>query len=139
MLRVGGVLETALYVKNLERSLQFYKAVFDFAVIASEERICALQVADRQVLLLIKEGASVRPRATPGGTVPGTDGSGNLHLAFWVSASELEEWERWLRERGVAIESKVTREKSGESFWLQASQSLYFRDPDGHVLELKTV
>ena len=41
---------------------------------------------------------------------------------------DVERWERWLREQDIEVESKLEWEKGG--------RSLYFRDPDGHLLEL---
>ncbi len=123
MPNLSGVLETALYVDDLARSIQFYQDVFHFEKLEGDERLCAMGVAGRQVLLLFKKGASLDHK-------PPTDGSGNLHLAFSIPASELADWEKSLEENGIAIEKKVTWERGG--------QSLYFRDPDQHVLELVT-
>ena len=121
---VGGVLETALYVEDLERSVQFYQTIFGFQKLGSDpERLCMMNVAGRQVLLLFKKGASLETPAP-------TDGSGELHLAFSIAASDLETWEKWLGENGISIERQVTWERGG--------QSLYFRDPDRHLLELVT-
>jgi len=44
-------------------------------------------------------------------------------------AGALADWEARLAEAGVAIESRVK--------W-RRGESIYFRDPDGHVLELAT-
>ncbi len=124
-------LETSLFVDDLERSLDFYQTIFGFQKIEEAPgRLIALSVADRQVLLLGKKGASAKPSVTPGGTIPPCDGTGQWHMAFSIPASELQAWEAWLEEKGVTIESKVTWERGGTSF--------YFRDPDGHLLELGT-
>jgi len=123
-------LETALYVADPQRSAQFYQSIFDFKTIGTSERLWILSVPGHQILLLFQKGASVRPTVTAGGTIPPTDGSGNLHLAFSIAAGDLEEWERWLQDHGVKIESKVR--------WEGGGQSLYFRDPDQHLLELVT-
>jgi catechol 2,3-dioxygenase-like lactoylglutathione lyase family enzyme len=127
---LNGVLETALYVGDLERSLQFYKETFQLEAIAGDDRFCALNVAGRQVLLLFRKGGTMAPVATPGGTIPPHDGDGHLHFAFSISASELRAWEEWLQEKGVHIEGKVR--------WPAGGVSLYLRDPDGHVVELAT-
>lgn len=127
---VHGVLETALFVEDLERSAQFYRAVFGFESLDRSERMCVMNVVGRQVLLLFKKGASVKPTVTSGGTLPPCDASGTSHLAFSISASDVEDWEEWLRECGVPIESKVVGDGG--------SPRLYFRDPDQHVLELVT-
>lgn len=130
MPRLEGVLETSLYVEDLEPSKSFYKAIFGFEELFSDERLCALNVSNRQVLLLFLKGASNVPIAASGGMIPPHDGGGQLHLTFSIKAAELEEWERWLGEKGVAIESTVK--------WARGGTSMYFRDPDGHLLELVT-
>ena len=79
--------------------------------------------ANRQVLLFFKKGAS-------GAIQPPHDGDGELHLAFATSAIELAAWEDWLAENGVAVEEKRK--------WELGGQSLYFRDPDRHLIELAT-
>ena len=52
---VEQVLETALYVDDLERSARFYESVFGFERIDSGERLIAMSVRERQVLLLSTE------------------------------------------------------------------------------------
>jgi catechol 2,3-dioxygenase-like lactoylglutathione lyase family enzyme len=133
MLRIDRVLETALYVDDMGRAVEFYQGVFGFAVLARSaepDRLTALDIGGTQVLLLFKKGASLQAVVTPGGKIPPCDGSGNSHLAFPVAVSQLEDWEKRLLENGIAIESKV--------HWERGGQSLYFRDPDGNLLELAT-
>jgi catechol 2,3-dioxygenase-like lactoylglutathione lyase family enzyme len=130
MPNVTGVLETALYVEDLPRAIQFYQTIFHFDILVSNERICAMGVAGKQVFLLFKKGASDNPLETAGGVIPPHDGAGNLHMAFSISAAEFEAWEKWLQQNGVAIESYVN--------WAEGGRSLYFRDPDRHVIELAT-
>jgi catechol 2,3-dioxygenase-like lactoylglutathione lyase family enzyme len=90
----------------------------------------ALAVSGKQVLLLFLKGASMSVSHTPVRVLPPHDGNGHLHLAFAIPAESYEEWERTLTGRGVAIESHVK--------WPRGGRSLYFRDPDGHLLELVT-
>lgn len=49
-MRVGGILETALYVADLPRSSEFYRRLFDFGTLLENERLVALDVAGRNVL-----------------------------------------------------------------------------------------
>jgi catechol 2,3-dioxygenase-like lactoylglutathione lyase family enzyme len=130
MAAVDGVLETALYVDDLGRSRRFYQHLFEFEVLASDPRFCALSVSGKQVLLLFQKGMSDQPMPTPGGVIPPHDGNGHLHLAFAISAAQLAGWEARLREHGVEIESRIT--------WPRGGHSLYFRDPDNHLVELAT-
>jgi catechol 2,3-dioxygenase-like lactoylglutathione lyase family enzyme len=82
------------------------------------------------VLLVFKRGALLEAQAMPGGTIPPHDGSGPLHVCFAVSSEDLPLWEARLAEHGVAIEGRVT--------WPPGGKSVYFRDPDGHMLEVMT-
>jgi catechol 2,3-dioxygenase-like lactoylglutathione lyase family enzyme len=130
MPKLDAVLETALYVDDLKRSVSFYQTVFEFETLFADERLCALNVSNKQVLLLFLKGASTEPTKSSGGIIPPNDGDGQLHVAFSISANELGEWEDWLSQNGIPIESTVRWERGGTS--------LYFRDPDGHLLELAT-
>ncbi len=122
--KLDGILESSLYVDDLPRSVRFYQEIFGFPVISDfGERGCAMHAGPRQVLLLFKKGAS-RDITSP------HDGDGELHLAFAISAAELPAWQSWLGQYGIAVEEKRSWEGGG---W-----SLYFRDPDRHLLELAT-
>ncbi len=127
---VTGVLETALYVADLARSTGFYQSLFGLGCLDGDTRFTALEVPGRQVLLLFQRGGTTRPVPLPFGVIPPHDGAGNLHFAFSITERELPAWERRLAERGIAIESRV--------HWPRGAISLYFRDPDGHLVELAT-
>jgi catechol 2,3-dioxygenase-like lactoylglutathione lyase family enzyme len=124
------LLETALYVASLERSRDFYVPLLASRVLLEDHRLCALSVADRQVLLLFHLGGSARPSDTPGGTIPAHDGRGPQHLAFAVTEDELPASQKRLEALGVEVESTVHPPRGGTS--------VYFRDPDGHSVELAT-
>ncbi len=130
MPKVAGVLETSLYVDDVETSADFYRRVFQFGTLTADDRLVALSVDARQVLLLFRKGATSEPQATRGGTIPGHDGQGHLHLAFAIAKDERDPWRKWLQACGVAIESEVS--------WLAGGHSLYFRDPDHNLVELLT-
>lgn len=127
---IKGVLETALYVKDVRQSAEFYRRVFGFEIMVEDERICALAVREAQVLLLFKQGGTTQAVETPGGVIPAHNGSGNLHFAFAIAASEYDVWKEYLIASGITIES--------EANWPRGGKSLYFRDPDGHLAELAT-
>ena len=125
-----GVLETSLYVSDLERSRAFYTRLFSFPVLLQDDRFCALGVSGRQVLLLFRKDVSVNPVITDGGTIPPHGGEGQLHLAFAIGRDEFDAWERRLQSEETPVESRVG--------WKRGGKSIYFRDPDGHLLELAT-
>jgi len=122
--KAEGILESSLYVTDVARSSQFYEKIFGFRVISDfGGRGLAMEAGNRQILLLFKKGAS-RAMQSP------HDGDGELHLAFAIGAAELAEWEAWLAGNGIAVEEKRT--------WELGGQSIYFRDPDRHLIEIAT-
>ena len=127
---VQGMLEYGLYVEDLPRAVEFYQELFGFPRLFADSRMAALDVEGVQVLLLFRRGSSRKPVTTSGGVLPGHDGQGTLHLAFAISGDEFVRWEGWLDHHGVEIESRVR--------WDRGGRSIYFRDPDGHLLELVT-
>jgi catechol 2,3-dioxygenase-like lactoylglutathione lyase family enzyme len=126
--QVRGVLETSLYVDDLERSRSFYSTLFGFKSLSQDDRFCALEVGGHQVLLLFRKGGAIDPVVMPGGTIPSHGGDGRLHLAFAIGRDDLDPWERRLQREQILVESRVS--------WPRGGKSIYFRDPDGHLVEL---
>ncbi|MDX1364305.1 VOC family protein [Arenibacter latericius] len=130
ILKVKGVLETSLYVSNLQVAMDFYKTIFKMDTLIENRNFCALNVTNKQVLLLFQKGSASQGSSGTGGIIPPHDGFGNLHLAFSISEADLIPWKEWLTENKVEIESEYKWERGGTS--------LYFRDADNHLLELAT-
>ena len=107
MPEIRGLLETALYVKNLECAAEFYERLFGFSRLYEEPRLIALEIPGRQVLLLFLKGASSGQNTVPGGLIPPHDGYGRLHLAFAIEATERSQWKETLAVNDIAIESEV--------------------------------
>lgn len=125
------VLETCLYVDDLDRASRFYEQVLQLPRIGGDEsRFRAYDVGGQSVLLLFRRGATLETVKLPGGTIPPHDGHGPAHMAFAVKADEMLAWEARLGEHGVAVE--------GETRWPRGGRSVYVRDPDGHLLEFAT-
>ena len=127
---ITRILETALYVDDVDGVVAFYRDVLGLRVLGAGPRLTALDAGQGTVLLVFRRGATTSGADTPGGRIPPHDGQGPAHLAFAVPAQALPSWERDLEERGIAIESRVRWERGG--------RSLYFRDPAGHSVELAT-
>jgi catechol 2,3-dioxygenase-like lactoylglutathione lyase family enzyme len=127
-MRVGGILETALYVADVSRAADFYRSLFGFKTLLESERLIALDVAGRNVLLLFREGGTSEPFAVPGGVIPPHRGIGGGHFAFSIDVEDLDSWQRHLESKGVAVESVVN--------WPGGAKSIYFRDPDENLAEL---
>lgn len=108
----------------------FYTDVLGLEPLTSDARFLAFDVGGRNVLLLFRRGATLEVVHLPGGTIPPHDGSGPIHAAFAIAGDELPAWEKRLGEHDVAIEARTD--------WPRGGKSIYFRDPDNHLLELVT-
>jgi catechol 2,3-dioxygenase-like lactoylglutathione lyase family enzyme len=126
MLALHSVLESALAVTDLKRSAAFYQDVLRLHLANGEffagDRGAAFLVGPT-VLLLFRTEESSKP-----GLIPphGTTGPG--HVAFRVEPDELPLWRTRLQEHGVEIEQEYS--------FNHQPPSIYFRDPDGNLLEL---
>ncbi|MDR5867137.1 VOC family protein [Halomonas koreensis] len=129
---LNGVLETALYVEDMSRAQAFFEGVMGLAPFTSDHRFTAFDAGAGSVLLLFLRGETLETVTLPDGmgTIPPHDGAGRVHMAFAIAAAELGAWEAQLRDHGIEIE--------GRTHWPRGGESLYFRDPDGHLLELAT-
>jgi catechol 2,3-dioxygenase-like lactoylglutathione lyase family enzyme len=121
-----SILETSLYVSDLDRAVAFYRDVLGLRLMVEFEnhRGAAFQVGSGPCVLLLFRAEETRK----GGVFPphGTTGAG--HAAFRVEAGALAGWRERLAAHDVAIEKEL-------SFGWQPP-SIYFRDPDGNSLEL---
>jgi catechol-2,3-dioxygenase len=125
MADVTGILESSLYFDDLDGAARFYEELFGFTVMVGDQRLRALRVREGQVLLLFQRGASLSLEQ-----FPTHDGSGPLHLAFSIREEDFAAWQQLLAARNIPIEAHTQ--------WPRGGQSLYFRDPGNHLLELVT-
>jgi len=124
----SAILESALYVSDLDEAERFYGEVLGLTRIAKVEGRHVFFRCGAGVLLLFNPEATREPPSADARLpVPphGTKGEG--HLCFAASAEELEEWRRHLQAAGVGIEAELE--------WPQGGRSIYFRDPFGNSLE----
>jgi catechol 2,3-dioxygenase-like lactoylglutathione lyase family enzyme len=130
MPNIERVLETALYFDDLSRAGDFYQRILGALPLYQDERLVALDAGAGTVLLLFRRGGSAAGVTVPAGHIPPHDGSGPVHVALAIPASDFESWEAHLAAAGVAVEARVA--------WPRGGRSLYFRDPEGHSIELAT-
>ena len=119
-----GVLETALYVRDLSRAVKFYREALGLRLLAEFEnrRGVAFRIGE-SILLLFDPDETAKPH-----DLPSHSASGEGHVAFRVAAEEMPRWREHLRSHGVAIEKEFS--------FAGQPPSIYFRDPDGNLLEL---
>jgi catechol 2,3-dioxygenase-like lactoylglutathione lyase family enzyme len=128
---IHGVVETILYTDELPKAVAFYRDIIGLKpMTGTPERFQAFDAGASRVLLLFVRGSTLDPMTTPGGVIPPHDGQGPHHIAFAIDTDDYQTWRTRLRAKGVVIES--------ETHWERGGRSLYFRDPDKHLVELVT-
>lgn len=116
------VLETCLYVTDLNDAEDFYTNVLGFRLHGKVPgRHVFLRAGDGMLLLFDPEES-----AKPGSTPPHAGKTGG-HACFAIQPSETQSWTERLAKAGV----KVT-----QYAWGDRGVSLYFHDPSGNLLEL---
>ncbi len=123
-LTIDRVLETSLYVDDLEAAERFYGGTLGLELVSRQEGRHVFFRIGRSMLLLFEPRAC----AAPSSKLPPHGASGAGHVALAVSQSALPAWIERLEEAGVAIEQAVD--------WPSGDRSIYFRDPAGNSLEL---
>jgi len=133
---LNGLVETALFVEDLARASVFYENVLGLEKIKASNTGCVFRIAEQRYLLLVsRESARTQNKAPSGDLLPPCalpqhNGRGPGHIAFGVSADALDSWRGRLANHGIEILSEVA--------WERGARSIYFRDPDGHMIELAT-
>jgi glyoxylase I family protein len=125
-----GLDHVVLRVRDLTRSLAFYTEVLGCR---EERRLDALG------LVQLRAGASLidlvpidGPLGRAGGAGPGEEGRNLDHVAFRSERLDLPALRAHLARHGIEIEEPEKR-YGGEGYAL----SVYLRDPDDNVLELR--
>ncbi len=125
-MQIKAVIETAVYVDDLDHAETFYRDVLDLPVILKESgRHVFFQVGTSNVLLAFLAEATLI-----GDQLPFHGAKGPGHFALGISASDLDAWRQRLTETGVGIEKEMN--------WPRGGRSIYFRDPAGNSVELVT-
>ena len=122
----SAVLESALYVGDLDAAEAFYAGVLRLPVIAREAGRHVFLRCGAGVLLLFDPART--EVAAPGQTAGLHGARGPGHLCFRAEPQGVEAWRERLVSTGTAIETEVT--------WPNGARSVYFRDPAGNSLEI---
>ncbi len=119
MLPIRGIYEVAIKVKDLPVAEAFYLNTLGLEVgIRDEKRKWLfLRAGGERGMIVLQEDKSDWPLQ---------------HFAFTVDEADIERSASLLREQGVEVEGPVFHQ------WVPAT-SIYFKDPDGHDLELLAI
>ncbi|MBB3132702.1 catechol 2,3-dioxygenase-like lactoylglutathione lyase family enzyme [Rhizobium pisi] len=122
-----GMLETALYARNLDEAETFYENVLGLEKITRAGNRHVFFLCGPGVLLIFNPEETVKPPAPDALQVPPHGMTGEGHACFRVSGRNIDAIAARLTAAGVAIESEVR--------WPNGGRSIYFRDPAGNSLE----
>lgn len=117
------VLETCLYVEDVQAAAAWYEEVLDLDRFAEELPRHVFFRLEDQMLLLFDPAET--EASSPGDEAPPHGARGAQHVAFAVE--ELGPWRDRLEAEGIEL--------LHEQDWGGGS-SIYFEDPSGNVLEL---
>lgn len=122
-MQFNQIKETCLYVQDLDRTEKFYSETLNLKVISrSEGRHVFFKAGTSVLLCFIAEATQLEDN------LPAHFGEGNMHIAFEVPKEKYENVKVELKSAGIEIEH--------EQEWSEEYRSFYFRDPDGHSLEV---
>ncbi len=122
---ITRILETILYVDDLDAAEAFYRHVLRLELHSRKEGLFVFFKGEDSMVLLFDPDASASNTSIP---PHGAHGPG--HVCFAMAEAEQENWKKHLMAHGIEIEQDVT--------WPNGAKSFYFRDPAGNSLELAT-
>ncbi len=117
------ILESCLYVDDLDESERFYRDVLGLRHWSRKASIFTFFKLEGGMLLLFRPDTGEAPSEIP---AHGAIGPG--HLCFSAKNDELPGWREHLEAHGVVIEHEHT--------WPTGGRSIYFRDPAGNSIEI---
>ena len=125
-MNIQAIIETAIYVDNLDQAETFYRDVLGLPILGKEPgRHVFFRVGTANVFLAFLPEATLK-----GDQLPAHGARGPGHFALGIERAELDAWRQRLVASGVAIEKEVK--------WPRGGKSIYFRDPAGNSVELVT-
>lgn len=124
-MHINKIVETAIYVQDLERSEAFYENTLGLGFDSRQAGRHVFLKAGKSMLLIFNPHATLAETSLP---AHGT--SGVAHLAFEIEPDDYDKWKETLSQHRVPVEKEVT--------WPNGARSIYFRDPDNHAVELVT-
>ncbi|SDO55132.1 VOC family protein [Phyllobacterium sp. OV277] len=122
----SGILETALYVTDIELAARFYTDVLGLEVILRAGNESVFFRCGEGVLILF-DANKLLERPKGGLPIPAHGAKGPGHVCFRATRDEISSWKSHLEANGVTIESEFD--------WPNGARSLYFRDPSGNSIE----
>ncbi len=127
MKATGGIMETAIYARDLDAAEAFYRDVFGLELVSKVPDRLVFFKCGQQMLLLFNPDKS--RENDPEIVIPrhGTEGAG--HFCFRAKdRAEVEAWRDHFVAMGIAVEHYHV--------WPNETHSVYVRDPAGNSVEV---
>jgi len=124
---ISAVLETALYVQDLDTAIEFYGDMLGLKEIAKAPDRHAFFQVGQSVLLLFDPRATLIPTTNKKLPVPTHGAIGQGHVCFAATDQEIDDWIASFISQGIEIEADFK--------WPNGARSLYIRDPSGNSVE----
>lgn len=120
-LNLLGIRHVALNVRDVQRSMEFYRDLFGMELEwMPDEKNAYLTCAGQDNLALHE--APLPAESSPHQSLD--------HIGFVVRRPEdVDAWAKRVRERGIAFHQEPKTHRDG-------ARSFYFRDPDGNLIQL---
>jgi catechol 2,3-dioxygenase-like lactoylglutathione lyase family enzyme len=119
-----GLDHVVFRVKDQQASQRFFVDTLGCTVDHVNERISLIHLRFGEAYIDLLPATAEAPASVPGGVD---------HVCLSIQCDDLGKVEAELRQRGVPIEGAVVQRRGAYG----TGPSLYVRDPDGHVIELK--
>ncbi|MCC5929051.1 MAG: VOC family protein [Cyclobacteriaceae bacterium] len=115
--------ETCLYISDLGQTKSFYHGLLNFPVISHvDDNHIFFRAGSSVLLCFLPEKSKIQHEP------PAHYAYGKQHIAFEVPRNEYDQTISFLIEKNIALNYEHT--------WPNGLKSVYFEDPDGHVLEI---
>jgi catechol 2,3-dioxygenase-like lactoylglutathione lyase family enzyme len=119
---ISAIDYTVIFVRDMDAMRYFYESVMRFLLLRELSSNWIEYRVGSNTLVLSRPGLTASDVPTP-------YGSAALHLAFKVSALEVDQCAEELMRKGINLVSPPTNRDFGH-------RTLFFRDPDGNLLEM---
>lgn len=115
-MEIQGLNHITFAVRDMGHAVKFYSQVLGARLLCQSEQTAYLDLAG--IWLALNKGEPAPP-------------TGYTHIAFSIPEDKFYAWRQHLANQGIELEPDRSRHPD-------EGKSLYFRDPDGHLLELHT-
>ncbi len=124
---IEGILETALYVDDLDAAEAFYGGILGLVKVLRAGNRHVFFRCGPGILLIFNPAETIKPPLPDALPVPPHGAAGPGHACFRMNGEAIDRMVEKLNKAGIPIESDFR--------WSNGARSIYFSDPAGNSLE----